>query len=148
MSIPIELLSMGAGAVTGAVFKLMGMMAANKKLQTNLLLQRFNAEHDARQEVREGPTHGRKGFQWTRRIIALSVVFSVIVLPKIANLINPQSVVVYAWEETTTKFLWFGGNVVQHWTTMNGIVISPVDIHATLAIIGLYFGASIVGSKS
>lgn len=147
MSIPIELLTMGAGAISGAVFKFMGMMAANKRLQTKLLLQRFDAEHKAREEVREGPKHGRTGFQWTRRIIALSVVFSVIVIPKLAAFTNTAPSVVYAWEETTTKFLWFGGNVVQHWTAMNGIVISPVDIHATMAIIGLYFGASIVGSK-
>ncbi len=147
MALPIELISMGAGAVTGAVFKFMGMMADNKRLQTKLLLQRFDANSKVMSAIREGPKNGRAGFQWTRRVIALSVVFSVIVLPKIAAFTSIAPSITYAWEETTTKFLWFGGSVVQNWTTVNGILISPVDIHATLAIIGLYFGASIVGNK-
>jgi len=147
VAIPIELVSLGVGTVSGAVFKMMGMIASNKRLQTKLLLQRFEAENTARAAIREGPENGRMGFQWTRRIIALSVVFSVIVLPKLAAFTQTAPAITYAWETTTTKFLWFGGNVVQNWTTVNGIIISPVDIHATLAIIGLYFGASIVGNR-
>jgi len=148
VSIPIELLTMAGGAISGALFKGYGMYMQNKKLDNELLLARLQGEHEVRKDVMEGPKRGWKGFQWTRRVIAISVVFSVIVLPKLAAFLSDAPQVVYGNVVEGTSFLWFTSATSINWTVMNGIPITPVDIHSCMAIIGLYFGASIVEGKS
>lgn len=146
--IPLEIITLIGGGVSGAFFKYLGMSMENKKLQTQLLLDRANVEHEIRKDLMEGPKRGNKEFQWTKRAIALSTVFSVIVLPKIASLLTDAPQVVYGTAIETSAFLWFGSTTAINWTVMNGIPITPVDVHATMCIIGMYFGSSITGSKS
>ena len=144
--IPVEMISGLGGMLLGGVLKLMSLSAHNKQMQTQLLMAQVTKEQDGFRSAREGPKRGWQGFAWTRRTIALTTVFSVILLPKIAALMDNPPQVIYAWAEHTSGFLFFPGHTVQHWTMMNGIVITPVDIHMTLAVAGVYLGASIVGN--
>lgn len=70
--------------------------------------------------------------QFTRRLIALAAVASIIVLPIVVGAIAPYVPMSYGLAE---------GGVVT-WTTGTGIIIPPVHSHLMYAIIGLYFGAS------
>ena len=150
MNLPVEIITMLGGTLLGGGLKIFGMMMENKKLQTKLMLERFTASEESIGAARDGPKQGWKGFQWTRRVIALSVVFSVIVLPKLAALLPNPPDVVYAWVENQEGILWgfIPGSSIQHWTVMEGIIITPLDIHTVMAVMGLYFGASVVGNKS
>ncbi len=83
-----------------------------------------------------------KGFSFTRRTIALMVVFAVIVWPKLVAVIFPEIDVTLGWTEWNPGFLFFGGSSEVVWQTAKGLVITPLDTHLVTAIAGLYFGAS------
>jgi hypothetical protein len=147
--IPLEVITMLGSTLVGAIAKIWGMKAERDKMQMDLLMQKFSVEQSSREKALEGPSQGKRGFQWTRRVIALATVFSVIVLPKIAALaiiwgdIPPS--IIYGYVEETSKFLWFGDSQVLRWHVINGIPITPLDTHLVSAITGLYFGGSLTG---
>ena len=84
-----------------------------------------------------------KHFAWTRRIIALSAVFSIIVLPKLVAVWYPDVSVIVGYTEVQGGFLnWlFGPAEATQWKYANGFVITPLVTHIVSAIVGLYFGA-------
>jgi succinylglutamate desuccinylase len=85
------------------------------------------------------------GFQVTRRIIALSAVFAVIVWPKIVPVLFPDMTVIVGYTQWNPGFLFFTeGSEAVTWQHMRGLVLTPLDTHLLSAIVGLYFGASMV----
>jgi hypothetical protein len=53
--------------------------------------------------------------------------------------------VVVGWTEWTPGFLFITeGGEDTVWKTMKGLVLTPLDTHLVSAIVGLYFGASMV----
>lgn len=86
-----------------------------------------------------------KGFQWTRRIIALTAVFSIVVLPKLVAVFAPDVSVTVGYTEFKPGFLFFTKDVeVFKWITFEGLVITQLDTNLVSAIIGMYFGGSLV----
>ena len=85
-----------------------------------------------------------KGFQFTRRIIALTAVFFIIAWPKIVPVFFDTSVWL-TWTEFSRGFLFL---IEKKEIVMDkeffGVVITPLDTHLMSAIIGLYFGGSLV----
>ena len=85
-----------------------------------------------------------KGFTFTRRIIALSAVGAIIVWPKIVPVFFDTSVWL-TWTEFSRGFLFL---VEKKEIVMDkeffGVVITPLDTHLMSAIVGLYFGGSLV----
>jgi hypothetical protein len=94
--------------------------------------------------VEKARTYENKGFQFTRRIIALSAVFAIIVWPKIVPVFFDTSVWI-TWTELSRGFLFLieKKEVVLD-SEYFGVVITPLDTHLMSAIIGLYFGGSLV----
>jgi len=85
------------------------------------------------------------GFQVTRRIIALSAVFAVIVWPKIVPVLFPDMTVIVGYTQWNPGFLFFTeGSEAVTWQHMRGLVLTPLDTHLLSAIVGLYFGASML----
>lgn len=82
--------------------------------------------------------------QWTRRIIALTAVFFIIGWPKLVPVFFDTSVYL-TWTEFTRGFLFL---IEQKEIVLDkeffGVVITPLDTHLMSAIIGLYFGGSLV----
>jgi hypothetical protein len=95
--------------------------------------------------VSQAREHGKTDvhFAWTRRIIALSAVFSIIVLPKLVAVWYPEVSVVVGYTEMHGGFWnWiFGTQEAIQWKSAYGFVITPLDTHIVSAIVGLYFGA-------
>jgi len=86
-----------------------------------------------------------KGFQITRRIIALSAVGAIIVWPKVIAVFWPEIPVTIGYTEWSPGFLFFTeGKELVKWQALKGLVITPLDTHLLSAIVGLYFGASMV----
>ncbi len=86
-----------------------------------------------------------KGFQWTRRIIALTAVFSIVVLPKLVAVFAPDVSVTVGYTEFKPGFLFFTKDVeLFKWVTFEGLVITQLDTNLVSAIIGMYFGGSLV----
>ncbi len=85
------------------------------------------------------------GFQWTRRIIALSSIFAIVILPKLVAVYYPDVDVTVGYTLFKPGFLFFtDGREVFEWITFQGLVITQLDTNLVSAIIGMYFGGSLV----
>ena len=133
--LPLELISMLFSTVLGGVMSIWGQ--SNK--------QRAEQQRALRGAVSQAREHGKKDkhFAWTRRIIALSAVFAIIVLPKLVAVWYPEVTVIVGYTEMNGGFWnWlFGPAESTMWVSARGFVITPLDTHIVSAIVGLYFGA-------
>lgn len=133
--LPLELITMLFSTVLGGVMSMIGQNAKNKAEQQRILLGGVTEARNA------GKTD--KHFAWTRRLIALSAVFSIIVLPKLVAVWYPDVSVIVGYTEMNGG-LWnwlFGPAESTMWVSARGFVITPLDTHIVSAIVGLYFGA-------
>ena len=143
MGIPFEMITMLGSTVLGGVMSIWSQSIKAKHAEQKMLLQRAEVQTAAFKEARE---YENTGFQWTRRIIALTAIFAIVVLPKILPLIDPQAQVIVGYLEFKPGCLFFEGKEVMQWIPMaaRGIVITPLDTNLVAAITGLYFGGSLV----
>ena len=143
MGIPFEMITMLGSTVLGGVMSIWSQNIKAKQAEQKMLLARSKIQTEAFKEARE---YENVGFQWTRRIIALTAIFAIIVLPKILPLIDPQAQVIVGYLEFKPSFLFLEGKDVMQWVPMahRGIVITPLDTNLVAAITGLYFGGSLV----
>jgi len=142
LGLPLELITMLFSTLLGGFMSIWGQSMKNKQEQNRMMLA--NAKFSAEQ-VNAARDAGKtdKHFAWTRRIIALSAVFSIIVLPKLVAVWYPE-VGVYVGYTEATGGLWnwlFGPDEAIKWKVAQGFVITPLDTHIVSAIVGLYFGA-------
>ena len=115
-----------------------------KEEQQKLLITRGEFEMKAKQQ---SLAHGLKdkGFAWTRRIIALVSVFAIVVLPKMVAVFYPDVDVTVGYTNWNPGFWFFReGRDVFEWITFQGLVITQLDTNLVSAIIGMYFGGSLV----
>ena len=140
---PFEMITMLGSTVLGGLMSIWSQSIKAKQAEQKMLLQRAEVQTAAFKEARE---YENVGFQWTRRIIALTAIFAIIVLPKILPLVSPDAHVIVGYTEWKPGFLFFEGKDVMNWVPMahKGIVITPLDTNLVSAIIGLYFGGSLV----
>jgi hypothetical protein len=133
--LPLELVTMLFSTILGAVMSIWGQNTKNKNEQQKMMISGMQQARD----------HGKKDvhFAWTRRIIALSAVFSIIVLPKAVAVFYPEVSVIVGYTEVHGGIInWiFGGDGTVQWQAATGFVITPLDTHIVSAIVGLYFGA-------
>jgi len=127
---PTELLTMGGSALVGAVLKAFDRKADREEKMLGLI-------HEGDKDRLE---NGNVHVQWTRRIIALSVVAAVMILPKVAALWG-YPVEYGSMQEHSLLWGLFGSNPQSIvWYSVGGMPITPVDTHALMAVVGLYFG--------
>jgi len=140
---PFEMITMLGSTVLGGVMTIWSQSIKAKQAEQKMLLARADKQAEIFKEARE---YENTGFQWTRRIIALTAIFAIIVLPKILPLVSPDAHVIVGYTEWKPGFLFFEGKDVMQWVPMahKGIVITPLDTNLVAAIIGLYFGGSLV----
>ena len=140
---PFEMITMLGSTVLGGVMTIWSQSIKAKQAEQKMLLARADKQAEIFKEARE---YENTGFQWTRRIIALTAVFAIVVLPKILPLVSPDAHVIVGYTEWKPGFLFFEGKDVMQWVPMahKCIVITPLDTNLVSAIIGLYFGGSLV----
>ena len=142
MGIPFELITMlGSGLLSG-VMALFSQSQRAKQDAFNRAIEGLAAQSKATNLARR---YENKGFQITRRIIALSAVGAIIVWPKVIAVFWPEIPVTVGYTEWNPGFLFFTeGTELVKWQALKGLVITPLDTHLLSAIVGLYFGASVV----
>ena len=140
---PFEMITMLGSTVLGGVMSIWSQSIKAKQAEQKMLLARAEVQTEAFKEARE---YDNVGFQWTRRIIALTAIFAIVVLPKILPLVTPDAHVIVGYTEFKPGFLFIEGKDVMKWIPMahKGIVITPLDTNLVSAIVGLYFGGSLV----
>ena len=139
--LPVEMFTMLGSSVLGGVMSIWGQSIKAKQEQQKLLMARAKFQMD---EIDKARKFDNKGFQWTRRIIALTAVFFIIVWPKIVPVLFDTAVFI-TWTEFSRGFLFL---IEQKEMLIDrkyaGVVITPMDTHLMASIIGLYFGGSLV----
>jgi hypothetical protein len=141
MPIPLELITMiGSGLLSGLLSIWSQSMQA-KQQAFDRAIKGLAAQSEATDLARR---YENKGFQITRRIIAITAVFAVIVWPKVMGVFWPDLDVYVGYTQFNPGFLFLEGKEVVEWKQLKGLVITPLDTHLVSAIVGLYFGASIV----
>jgi len=140
--LPLELITMLFSTILGGVMSIWGQNTKAKQAQQEMLMQRANFQAKQVNRARDAGKND-KHFAWTRRLIALSAVFSIIVLPKIVAVWYPEVTVYVGYTEVQGGFMnWlFGPDEAIQWKMAKGFVITPLDTHIVSAIVGLYFGA-------
>jgi hypothetical protein len=140
--IPLELVTMLGSSLLGGFMTLWSQNLKAKQEAFQRAIDGLAAQSKATDEARR---YENKGFQLTRRIIALSAIGAVIVWPKVVPVFWPDMPVIVGWTEWKPGFLFLiEGEEQTVWQTMKGLVITPLDTHLVSAITGLYFGASMV----
>ena len=140
--LPLELITMLFSTILGGVMSIWGQNTKAKQAQQEMLMQRANFQAKQVNRARDAGKND-KHFAWTRRLIALSAVFSIIVLPKLVAVWYPDITVYVGYTEMQGGFFnWlFGPDEAIKWKMAKGFVITPLDTHIVSAIVGLYFGA-------
>jgi hypothetical protein len=141
MGFPFEIITMLGSTVLGGVMSVWAESRKAKAEAQKLLITRGEFEMKARKAARDVKD---KGFQWTRRIIALSSVFAIVILPKLVAVYYPDVTVTVGYTQWNPGGLFRSGREVFDWITFQGLVITQLDTNLVSAIIGMYFGGSLV----
>jgi len=139
--LPVEMITMLGSSLLGGFMSIWGQSIKAKQAEQKMLLARGKFQMA---EIDKARRYENTGFQWTRRIIALSAVFAIIIWPKIVPVFFDTSVWL-TWTEFSRGFLFL---IEKKEVVMDmeffGVVITPLDTHLMSAIVGLYFGGSLV----
>lgn len=141
MSFPLELITMFGSSVGGGVLGLFSNMVKARQAERTYVLQALSKKAEFVDSARR---YENRGFSWTRRVISLVAVFFVIAFPKIVSVFMPDVAVHVAYSQAQSFWMLFSNEPQTVWKEMKGLVITPLDTHLLCAIVGLYFGGSIV----
>ena len=146
MGFPFEIITMLASTVLGGLMSVWAESRKAKMENEKLLITRGEFNLKATKAARD---HGLKdkGFAWTRRIIALSSVFAIVVFPKLVAVYYPEVAVTVGYTQWNPGGLFRSGREVFDWITFQGLVITQLDTNLVSAIIGMYFGGSLAKGR-
>ncbi len=142
---PFEIITMLGSTLISSLLSLWSQRIKAKQDEQKMLLQRAEFQQQAVDAARNVEN---VGFQWTRRIIALSSIFAIIIFPKLVAVYYPEVDVTVGYTVFNPGFLFFTeGREVFEWITFQGLVITQLDTNLVSAIIGMYFGGSLAKGK-
>ena len=141
MGIPFEIITMLGSTLLGGFMSLWSQSIKAKQAEQKMLLARAEFQDETVKSARE---YENTGFQWTRRIIALTAIFAIVVLPKVVAVFFPDISVTVGYTEFRPGFMFIPEKEVMAWKAMKGLVITPLDTNLVGAIVGMYFGGSLV----
>ena len=139
---PFEIITMLGSTLISSMLSLWSQRMKAKQDEQKMLITRGEFQLKAVDAARNVDN---VGFQWTRRIIALSSIFAIVILPKLVAVYYPSVDVTVGYTLFQPGFLFFSdGREVFEWITFQGLVITQLDTNLVSAIIGMYFGGSLV----
>ena len=139
---PFEIITMLGSTLISSMLSLWSQRLKAKQDEQKMLITRGEFQLKAVDAARNVEN---VGFQWTRRIIALSSIFAIFILPKLVAVYYPDVDVTVGYTLFQPGFLFFtDGREVFEWITFQGLVITQLDTNLVSAIIGMYFGGSLV----
>tara|TARA_R100001443_G_scaffold68597_1_gene77288 strand:+ start:6413 stop:6856 length:444 start_codon:yes stop_codon:yes gene_type:complete len=147
MGFPFEIITMLASTVLGGMMSIWAESRKAKAENEKLLITRGEFDMKARKQSLD---HGLKdkGFAWTRRIIALTSVFAIVLLPKLVAVYYPDVAVTVGYTNWQPGILFIRqGREIFEWVTFQGLVITQLDTNLVSAIIGMYFGGSLAKGR-
>ena len=139
--LPVEMITMLGSSLLGGVMTIWGQSIKAKQEEQKMLLARAETQMSFVEKAR---TYENKGFQWTRRIIALTAVFFIIAWPKLVPVLFDVPVIL-TWKEFKNGFLLLiEKKEILMDRELIGLVIKKIDNKLIFCIVVLYFGGSLV----
>ena len=90
MGIPFEIITMLGSTLLSGFMGIWSQSIKARQDEQKMLIARAGVQIQAFKDARE---YGNSKFQWTRRVIALTAVFSIILLPKLVAIYYPDILV-------------------------------------------------------
>lgn len=140
-----EMLNLLGSASLGAVMQIMGAKANAQAEMMKQLTANHKLEEISRDKVRNNTN---SFFMMTRRIIVLSCIFAIIIVPTVAPLFFDTSVFIQSEITTGSDWLIFDTrNTTMVWKEVEGIPILDWHKNIILSIVSMYVGSSIAKAK-
>tara|TARA_Y100001951_G_C11221207_1_gene228873 strand:+ start:240 stop:671 length:432 start_codon:yes stop_codon:yes gene_type:complete len=141
MGVPFEIITMLGSTLLSGFMGIWSQSIKARQDEQKMLIARAGVQIQAFKNARE---YGNSKFQWTRRVIALTAVFSIILLPKLVAIYYPDILVSVGYTQFKPGFFFVPEKEVLKWISLQGLVITPLDTNLVAAITGMYFGGSLV----
>ena len=144
MGFPFESITMLGSTLLSSLLSIWSQSRKAKAEEQKLLITRGEFDMKTRKQALDHSLKD-KGFAWTRRIIALTAIFAIVLLPKLVAVFYPTVDVTVGYTNWRHGFMFFReGREIFEWVTFQGLVITQLDTNLVSAIIGMYFGGSLV----
>jgi uncharacterized membrane protein YfcA len=142
--LPLEVITMIMSTLGGAFLKLMAQSQQDRAEQFKMASQRFKATEDSITSARK---FQNPNSNWIRRFLVISfMAMAGFIL--LAPLLG-QTTTVPVEVTTGFKFLFLDlTNTVTEYINLEGIVVPDWLSHAIMAVVGMYFGQSMVQRRS
>ena len=140
-----EMINLLGSASLGAVMQIVGAKANAQAEMMKQLTTNHKLEEISRDKVRNNTN---SFFMMTRRIIVLSCIFAIIIVPTLAPLFTDTAI--YIQTEVTTGSDWLifdTRNTSMAWKEVQGIAILDWHKNIILSIVSMYVGSSIAKAK-
>ena len=140
-----EMVNLLGSASLGAVMQIMGAKANAQAEMMKQLTANHKLEEESRDKVRNNTN---SFFMMTRRIIVLSCIFAIIIVPVLAPLFTDTAI--YIQTEVTTGSDWLIFDTSNARSLLNiaqGIAILDWHKNIILSIVSMYVGSSIAKAK-
>jgi hypothetical protein len=136
-----EVMNLLGSSLLGGIMQVIGSKAKAQQEQMKMLMMKGEFAEKSRDKVRS--MGDPNFFAMTRRIIALTCIFSIILLPMLAGIFE---VPIYIQVENHTGSDWFlfsSESTMNEWKEIRGIPFLEMHKNVVISIIGLYMGSSI-----
>lgn len=141
----VEAANLLISSVVGAVFKLIANAQEIKAEQHRHMVETSKLAGEAVDKAR---AYDNKRVSFVRRLLALTVCFSVILLPKlvivIAMLLERDITVSVSYSLFDPGGFFTQDREIVKWLVSDGLTITPLDNMAMCSILGFFFGSEIV----
>ncbi len=141
--LPIEAITMILSVVGGAFMKMWSQSQADKAEQQKLLMAQFSAQEDSIESAR---AHQNPNANWIRRFLVICFMGMAMFILLAPVLGFPTVVPVEITSGFKLLFLDFTNTIVE-WKSLEGMVTPEWLPHAIMAVVGMYFGQSIVSRR-
>ena len=141
--LPIEAITMILSVVGGAFMKMWSQSQADKAEQQKLLMEQFSAQEES---VASARAHQNPNANWIRRFLVICFMGMAMFILLAPVLGFPTVVPVEITSGFKLLFLDFTNTVVE-WKSLEGMVTPEWLPHAIMAVVGMYFGQSIVSRR-
>jgi len=137
---PLELISMGASALMGFLFKLISANQQAKRDQFEMMMQKEKFAEESRQAARQMQNPAAA---YIRRFIVITMM-SILAFIVVAPAIDPTLTTNIVTEYDDPGFLGFGGGKKMVIAMVSGVMYDETIRSILASIIGYYFGTSTV----
>jgi len=137
--IPMEVMTLLGGALSGFIFKMMAQNAADKQAQFEMWMKGIKAIDESADSAAKRVPNDEAG-NWIRRLIVISILFGVILAPFVLSIMGKSTIVEIDQPVKQWLFGLFSTGGKAKFYELFGYLLSPEIRNSLLAVIGYYFG--------